>query len=138
MKIELSKAAETTNKSLSTIRRLAKLPKSAPYTENKDGKILIDVNYLYSVYPAKTALQNAKMTTPKDSHPFQISPPNEQINDLQKKVIELEKELIEKSTALEYQTKRVEDLQNSIRLLGYEKERETTPQKRHWWQRKRS
>lgn len=133
MKIELSKASETTGKSLSTIRRLAKLPNSAPYVDIKDGKILIEVNYLYTIYPAKNALHESKISTPLDTQAIQIIPPNEQLNDLQKKVIELEKKLIEKSTALEYQTKRVEDLQNSIRLLGYEKERIDPPQKRKWW-----
>lgn len=141
MKIDINDAIISTGKSLSTLRRLTKNPKSKPYIENKDGKILIDVNYLYSVYPPKNDNSNSKNDTIQNelmnSHSM-----SSHVLELQNKIIELEKELIAKKTALEFQNKiniqqndRIEDLKNTIRLLDFKKNEDINIQKKKkWWQ----
>ena len=49
--IDIKEASEATGKSEKTIRRLINKTESNAFVDKSNSKIIIDVNYLFSVYP---------------------------------------------------------------------------------------
>lgn len=128
--IDIKEAAEATGKSEKTIRRLVYKTESESFTDKKNNKIVIDVNYLFSIYPAvkkkkKEVVQNIDMG--KD-----VSSLDELI-DLKVKVAIYEQELKHKEYLLNEKDNRISDLQKAMLLLEAHKEKEPTVRKR-WWQ----
>lgn len=128
--IDIKEAAEATGKSEKTIRRLVYKTESESFTDKKNNKIVIDVNYLFSIYPAvkkkkKEVVQNIDMG--KD-----VSSLDELI-DLKVKVAIYEQELKHKDYLLNEKDNRISDLQKAMLLLEAHKEKEPTVRKR-WWQ----
>ena len=128
--IDIKEAAEATGKSEKTIRRLVYKTESEPFTDKRNNKIVIDVNYLFSIYPAvkknkKVVVQNIDMG--KD-----VSSLDELI-DLKVKVAIYEQELKHKESLLNEKDNRISDLQKAMLLLEAHKEKEPKVRKR-WWQ----
>jgi len=136
MKITIKEAIKTTGKSEPTIRRLLSKKETKPFIDHVDGRVLIDVNYLFSVYPPIKKTKDDKVISNDIS--LDIKKDNiDNINELKHKIELLEKDLLfQKALNEEIKTnsnERIADLQNALRLLEYKK-KESVPKKKKWWQ----
>lgn len=130
--ITIKEAIKATGRSERTIRRLLSKAESQAFTSTEDGKTLINVNYLFSVYPPVKTSQNTAGNTSGKSMPntsdsgIGVIPFMEAqyLNEIQ-----LYKKLLEEKD------QRIADLQNTIRLLDYKKQEEKDiHKKKKWWQ----
>ncbi len=123
--IDINQAAEATGKSSKTIRRLLSKKESKPFIDRKEGKIFIDVNYLFTSYPSVNDMSKPKekmVDVVRD-----VTMDNE-ISELKTKITLYEQELKHKEELLNEKSCRIEDLQKSLILL------EAPDRPRKWWQ----
>ena len=128
--IDIKEASEATGKSEKTIRRLINKTESNAFVDKSNSKIIIDVNYLFSVYPPikkgeNEVRQNLDMGNKESSH-------MELIN-LKNKLVIYEQELKHKESLLNEKDNRILDLQKAMLLLEAHKEQQSIIKKR-WWQ----
>lgn len=128
--IDIKEASEATGKSEKTIRRLINKPESDSFVDRSNNKIIIDVNYLFSVYPPmkkgkNESRQSFDMGKKESSH-------MELIN-LKSKLVIYEQELKHKESLLNEKDNRILDLQKAMLLLEATKEQKPIIKKR-WWQ----
>jgi hypothetical protein len=148
--LTIQEATQTTGKSEKTIRRLCNDPKSEKYVTREDGKLLVDSNYLSQKYSmkktgqseSKQAGQSIDIRENDRLDKVDISN-NQESQNYQHKIVLLEQELRLKDMLMNEKDQRIQDLQQSLRLLGSgsliidEKVpavAETIPAKKKWWQ----
>lgn len=122
--IDIKEAAKLTGKSDKTIRRLLSKHVSKPFINNVDGKLFINVNYLFDCYPA----------IKKDSQSLDMveeSLLDTSIMELQNKIVLYEHELKHKNELLAEKEGRISDLQKAMLLLSPPAER--PKKKKNWW-----
>jgi len=128
MIISIKDAVKATGKGEATIRRLINKVESQPFIHNKKGKIYIEANYLFSIYEAKKNDQFDNVNNQFD----QIN--NDQIDQIKllSKIEILEEKLKMEKAISDEKDKRINDLQNAMKLLEY-KQKEDWPKKKKWW-----
>jgi len=127
--IDIKEAAKLTGKSDKTIRRLLSKDVSRPFINNVDGKLFVNVNYLFDCYPAINNIKN------KGSQELDISnesPLDMSIVELQNKIALYEQELKHKDELLAEKEGRIGDLQKAMLLLNPSTEH-PKKKKRWWW-----
>lgn len=123
--IDINQAAEATGKSSKTIRRLSSKKESEPFIDKREGKIFIDVNYLFASYPSVKDVSNH--SEQRLDVVQEVTMDNE-ISQLKTKIALYEQDLKHKDELLNEKSGRIEDLQKSLLLL----EAPSRPKK--WWQ----
>ena len=139
--ISIKEASETTGKSEKTIRRLINKSESKAFVDKSDNKIIIDVNYLFSIYPPikkvkKETRQKLDIGKNEPGHVLDIDKSeasNLELITLKNKIAIYEQELKHKESLLKEKDNRISDLQKAMLLLEAHKEKEPTVRKR-WWQ----
>jgi hypothetical protein len=148
--LTLSEAAIITGKSEKTIRRLCNEPESKQYISRENGKISIDSNYLSQKYSMKITGQNEKKLSGQNRdkkenvHLGKVDiDSSQELQNYQHKIALLEQEVRLKDMLMDEKDQRIEDLQQSLRLLGSassatedktELVTEAIPTKKKWWQ----
>lgn len=150
--LTIKQAAEATQKSEKTIRRLCNSPKSKDYVTTEDGKLLIDVSYLQQTYPMSTPGQTTKKGTgpslPTPTQQVQTDVQPQQTDNLQHEIDLLKLQLRHKDEILGMKDRQIETLERSLLLLGEGIKREPMPnateptaqaaqelpKKKRWWQ----
>jgi hypothetical protein len=148
--LTIQEAMQTTGKSEKTIRRLCNDPKSEKYVTREDGKLLVDSNYLSQKYSMKTTGQNESkqagqsIDTKENDRLDKVDIANNQESqNYQHKIGLLEQELRLKDMLMNEKDQRIQDLQQSLRLLGSGSSiidekvpavAETISAKKKWWQ----
>ncbi len=125
--IDINQASEATGKSSKTIRRLLSKKESEPFIDRKEGKIFIDVNYLFASYPSINDMSKPNKHRVDDVQNLAI---DNEISQLKYKITLYEQELRLKNELLTEKSSRIEDLQKSILLLNIPKQ---TSIKKRWW-----
>lgn len=126
--IDINQAAEATGKSAKTIRRLLSNEVSKPFIEKRDGKIFVEVNYLFASYPSIKGVSIPEDKGLDTGH--NLSMDNE-LSQLKNKIALYEQEIRHKDEMLIEKNSRIEDLQKSILLLDAPKSNSI---KKKWWQ----
>ena len=149
--LNIQEATQITGKSEKTIRRLCNDPKSEKYITREDGRLLIDSNYLSQKYSMKVTGQNESkapvqsIDKKKNVQLDNINIYNNQENqNYQHKITLLEQELRLKDMLMNEKDQRIQDLQQSLRLLSSAQdindvmmpstEANPIPVKKKWWQ----
>ncbi len=148
--LTIQEATQITGKSEKTIRRLCNDPKSEKYITREDGRLLVDSNYLSQRYSMKIAGQNESkqpiqsIDKKKNVQLDNTNIDNNQENqNYQHKITLLEQELRLKDMLMNEKDQRIQDLQQSLRLLGSASSltdekvvpvAENIPAKKKWWQ----
>lgn len=149
--LTIQEATQITGKSEKTIRRLCNDPKSEKYVTREDGKLLVDSNYLSQKYSMKTTGQNenkqpVQSVDKKENDQLNIVDitNNQENQNYQHKISLLEQELRLKDMLMNEKDQRIQDLQQSLRLIGSAVPpnpneevvpfAETIPAKKKWWQ----
>ena len=147
--LTLSEAAIITGKSEKTIRRLCAEPESKQFISREDGKISIDSNYLSQKYSMKITGQNEKKLPGQNKDKkenVQLGKvdinSSQELQNYQHKIALLEQEVRLKDMLMNEKDQRIEDLQQSLRLLGsapsatVDKTESVAeaPIKKKWWQ----
>jgi hypothetical protein len=148
--LTIQEAAKITGKSEKTIRRLCNDPKSENYITREDGKLLIESNYLSHKYSMKLSGQNEKQPSGQridkneNVQLDKVSVDNDQVSqNYLHRITLLEQELRLKDMLMNEKDQRIEDLQQSLRLLGSASSvidekvtpvAETIAAKKKWWQ----
>lgn len=126
--IDINQAAEATGKSSKTIRRLSSKKESEPFIDKREGKIFIDVNYLFDSYPS---VKDAPKHSGQREEDVQEVDMDKEILQLKNKIALYEQELKHKEELLSEKNNRIEDLQKSILLLDAPKQ---NINRKKWWQ----
>lgn len=136
--IDVKEAVKKTGKSERTIRRLFANSESIPYLQKKGNKVLIEVNYLFSIYEP---LKDIKKPQRQKYDIAEIWQRQEDVNSLKTKLALFEQELKNKELLLQEKEGRIIDLQKTILLLEAPKKEPETNQpkqvqekKKKWWQ----
>lgn len=127
--IDVKEAVVATGKSEKTIRRFLSKEASKPYLNNKNGKILVEVNYLFSSFPAVGHLYRPP------GHSLDIDQPMSmdiQVMELQNKIALYEQEIKHKNQIIEEKEGRISDLQKAMLMIG--SPQMTAEKKKKWWQ----
>lgn len=149
--LTIKQAAEATQKSEKTIRRLCNSPKSKNYVTTEDGKLLIDVNWLelnYSMTPPSQAPKKGtrqRLPTPTQHVQPDVQP--QQTDNLQHEIDLLKLQLRHKDEILGMKDRQIETLERSLLLLGEgikepvpnatdptAQPAQELPKKKRWWQ----
>jgi len=126
--IDIKEAVKLTGKSDKTIRRLLSKDASRPFINNIDGKLFVNVNYLFDCYPAINNIKNEGGQVLDISNE---SPLNMSIVELQNKIALYEQELKHKDELLAEKEGRIGDLQKAMLLLNPSTEQ--PKKKKSWW-----
>ena len=138
--IDVKEAVKKTGKSERTIRRLFANSESVPYLQKKGNKVLIEVNYLFSIYEP---IKDIKKPQRQKYDIAEIWQRQEDISSLKTKLALFEQELKNKELLLQEKEGRIMDLQKTILLLEAPKkdvESELPKQspepkkKKRWWE----
>lgn len=148
--LTIPEAAIITGKSEKTIRRLCSEEESKQFISRENGKISIDSNYLSQKYSMKITGQNEKKIIGQSrdkKENVQLGKVDidnrEELQNYQHKITLLEQEVRLKDMLMTEKDQRIEDLQQSLRLLGSASSitNENTPPvaetitfKKKWWQ----
>ncbi len=147
--LTISEAAIVTCKSEKTIRRLCNELESKQFISRENGKISIDSNYLSQKYSMKITGQNEKKILGQNrdkKENVQLGKvdidSNQELQNYQHKINLLEQAVRLKDMLMTEKDQRIEDLQQSLRLLGsasiddrnVKPIDEITPVKKKWWQ----
>lgn len=148
--LTIPEAAIITGKSEKTIRRLCNEEESKQFISRENGKISIDSNYLSQKYSMKITGQNEKKVIGQSrdkKENVQLGKvdidSNQELQNYQHKIALLEQEVRLKDMLMNEKDQRIEDLQQSLRLLSSassiadQKEEpvaEITSIKKKWWQ----
>lgn len=148
--LTIQDAANITGKSEKTIRRLCNDPKSEKYVTREDGKLLVDSSYLSQNYSMKVTGQNegkqsGQSIDKKENDQLDKVDivNNQESQNYHHKIVLLEQELRLKDMLMNEKDQRIQDLQQSLRLLGSSSliidekvasVAETIPAKKKWWQ----
>lgn len=134
--VDINQAAEATGKSSKTIRRLLSKKESEPFIDRKEGKIFIDINYLFASYPSVNDMSKSNKHKLDDVQKLAI---DNEISQLKNKIALYEQDLKHKDVLLKINEQimvdkdsRIEDLRKTILLLGAPAEYNT--KKKKWWQ----
>ena len=136
--IDVKDAVKKTGKSERTIRRLFANSESVPYLQKKGNKVLIEVNYLFSIYEP---LKDIKKPQRQKYDIAEIWQRQEDVNSLKTKLALFEQELKNKELLLQEKEGRIIDLQKTILLLEAPKKepesnqpKQVQEKKKKWWQ----
>ena len=136
--IDVKEAVKRTGKSERTIRRLFANSESVPYLQKKGNKVLIEVNYLFSIYEP---LKDIKKPQRQKYDIAEIWQRQEDVNSLKTKLALFEQELKNKELLLQEKEGRIIDLQKTILLLEAPKKepesnqpKQVQEKKKKWWQ----
>ena len=136
--IDVKEAVKKTGKSERTIRRLFANSESIPYLQKKGNKVLIEVNYLFSIYEP---LKDIKKPQRQKYDIAEIWQRQEDVNSLKTKLALFEQELKNKELLLQEKEGRIIDLQKTILLLEAPKKepesnqpKQVQEKKKKWWQ----
>ena len=136
--IDVKEAVKKTGKSERTIRRLFANSESVPYLQKKRNKVLIEVNYLFSIYEP---LKDIKKPQRQKYDIAEIWQRQEDVNSLKTKLALFEQELKNKELLLQEKEGRIIDLQKTILLLEAPKKepesnqpKQVQEKKKKWWQ----
>lgn len=129
--IDIKEAVKATGKSEKTIRRFLSKAESKPYTDKKDNKLFVDVNYLFTSYPPVKS--NQKEIGQKLDTDQKMSIDNE-LTQLKNKLALYEQEIRHKDELLTEKDGRIMDLQKAMLLLEAPKEQLLDEKKKRWWQ----
>ena len=136
--IDVKEAVKKTGKSERTIRRLFANSESVPYLQKKGNKVLIEVNYLFSIYEP---LKDIKKPQRQKYDIAEIWQRQEDVNSLKTKLALFEQELKNKELLLQEKEGRIIDLQKTILLLEAPKKepesnqpKQVQEKKKKWWQ----
>lgn len=129
--IDIKEAVKATGKSEKTIRRFLSKAESKPYTDKKDNKLLVDVNYLFASYPPVKS--NQKEGGQKLDADQKLSIDIE-LSELKNKLTLYEQEIKYKDELLSEKDERIMDLQKAMLLLEASKGDSTkSTAKKRWW-----
>jgi len=130
--IDIKEAIKATGKSEKTIRRFLSKAESKAYTEKKDNKLHVDVNYLFASYaPIKSVQKDAGQNVVID----QDLTTDTTFLELKNKIALYEQEIKHKDQLLNEKDGRIMDLQKAMLLLEAPKEQERPVlKKKRWWQ----
>jgi len=127
--INIKEAAKATGKSEKTIRRFLSKDESKPFIDKIDNKIIVDVNYLFSVYlPIEITPKGHGQNLDKGMD----MATEREILELKNKLALYEQELEHKEQLLLEKDERIIDLQKAILLLEAPKT-EKHQGKKKWW-----
>lgn len=129
--IDIKEAVKATGKSEKTIRRFLSKPESKSFTDKKDNKLVVDVNYLFSSYPPIKNVQH-------ESRQKMDSDQNMSMDigylELKNKLALYEQEIRHKDQLLAEKDGRIMDLQKAMLLLEAPKEQDQPAiKKKRWW-----
>lgn len=129
--IDIKEAVKATGKSEKTIRRFLSKAESKPFIEKKDGKLIVDVNYLFSSYPpVKVDKKDGGQKLDIDQG---VSNDIEML-ELKNKLALYEQEIKYKEQLLNEKDSRILDLQKAMLLLEAPKDQEKSiEKKKRWW-----
>jgi hypothetical protein len=122
--IDINEAVEATGKSSKTIRRLLSKKESKPFIDRKEGKIFVDVNYLFASYPSVNNMS-------KSIDIVQDTSIDNEISQLKSKITIYEQEIKHKNELLAEKEGRIGDLQKAMLLLNPSAEQQK--KKIRWW-----
>lgn len=129
--INIKEAVKATGKSEKTIRRFLSKAESKPYTEKKDNKLVVDVNYLFTSYPPIKNTQKEVGQKVDTSKNVSI---DTDLLELKNRLALYEQEIRHKDQLLNEKDGRIMDLQKAMLLLDAPKEQEQIVQKKkRWW-----
>lgn len=129
--IDVKEAVKATGKSEKTIRRFLSKAESKPYTDKKDNKLLVEVNYLFASYPPIKSDQ--KEVGQKLDTDQKLSIDMEML-ELKNKLTLYEQEIKHKDQLLSEKDSRIMDLQKAMLLLEASKEQDQPViKKKRWW-----
>lgn len=129
--IDIKEAVKATGKSEKTIRRFLSKTESKPFTDKKDNKLVVDVNYLFSSYPP---IKNVQYESRQKIDTDQIMSLDIGYLELKSKLAIYEQEIRHKDQLLAEKDGRIMDLQKALLLLEGPKEAEQTlERKKRWW-----
>lgn len=128
--IDIKEAVKATGKSEKTIRRLLSKSESKPFLSKIDNKLLIEVNYLFDIYPPiKTSEIKSGQILDIDEN-MSI---DKELIELKNKLALYEQEIKHKDSLLTEKDNRILDLQKAMLLLESPREQKPIIKKR-WWQ----
>lgn len=134
--IDIVEAAKITGKSEKTIRRLLSKEESKSFIDKKEGKLFVNVNYLFASYPAIKINDKPNRHSLNKGQNLAI---DSEIISLENKLAIFQQELKHKQELLQLneqiiadKNSRIEDLQKSLLMLGAPKEESS--KKKSWWQ----
>lgn len=129
--IDIKEAVKATGKSEKTIRRFLSKAESKPFIEKKDGKLIVDVNYLFSSYPpVKVGEKDGGQKLDID----QGVSNDIEVLELKNKLALYEQEIKYKEQLLNEKDSRILDLQKAMLLLEAPKDQEKSiEKKKRWW-----
>lgn len=129
--IDIKEAMKATGKSEKTIRRFLYKPESKAYTDKKDNKLFVDVNYLFASYsPVKTHEKGSGQNVDI----VQDVSIDIELSELKSKIALYEQEIKHKDQLLNEKDGRIMDLQKAMLLLESPKEKEALiVKKKRWW-----
>lgn len=129
--IDLKEAAKATGKSEKTIRRLLSKADSKSFVNKVDGKLVVDVNYLFSSYPPVKDVQGESRQKLDTDQKMSMDIGH---LELKSKLALYEQEIRHKDQLLAEKDGRIMDLQKAMLLLEAPKEKELlTANKKPWW-----
>jgi len=130
--IDIKEAIKATGKSEKTIRRFLSKPEGKAYTDKKDNKLLVDVNYLFASYPPVKSAQKDNGQKVVASQNLSI---DKEVTELKNKLALYEQEIKHKDVLLTEKDGRILDLQKAMLLLEAPKEQaQPVQKKKKWWQ----
>lgn len=129
--IDIKEASKAVGKSEKTIRRFLSRADSKPFVNKVEGKLLVDVNYLFSSYPpiSMGEKEGGQMLDTNSRVSMDT-----QFIELKNKLALYEQEIKHKEQLLNEKDERIMDLQKAMLLLEPSKETNREPlKKKAWW-----
>lgn len=103
---------------------------SKPYTDKKDNKLLVDVNYLFTSYPPVKSGQKEVGQKIDTGHELSI---DNELTRLKNKLALYEQEIRHKEELLNEKDGRIMDLQKAMLLLKAPPKEQEQPMQKKWW-----
>jgi hypothetical protein len=129
--IDIKEAVKATGKSEKTIRRFLYKAESKAFTEKKDNKLVVDVNYLFSSYPPVKDVQGESRQKVDTDQNMSMDIGH---LELKSKLALYEQEIRHKDQLLAEKDGRIMDLQKAMLLLEAPKEQDLPIiKKKRWW-----
>lgn len=126
--IDINQAAEATGKSAKTIRRLLSNEVSKAFIEKRDGKIFVEVNYLFASYPF---IKGVSIPEDKGLDTGRNLSMDNELSQLKNKIALYEQEIKHKDLLLTEKEGRIGDLQKALLLIS--PPAEDFKKKKKWW-----
>lgn len=129
--IDIKEAVKATGKSEKTIRRFLSKAESKPFINKNNGKLLVDVNFLFNSYPP---IKKVEKEGGQNLDIDQDVSMDMELLELKNKLALYEQEIKYKDELLNEKDGRITDLQKAMLLLEAPKDQEQPViKKKPWW-----